>query len=96
MALELARDEAREAAAALDRAELESSRLNTLIGVLLSVSSMEALQSVPNRSLTSLSNLVDEIMPDLIFEADARECKITIRIKAQRPFSVTQTCFDLR
>jgi two-component system sensor histidine kinase CpxA len=79
VALELAREEAPEAASALDRAELESSRLNALIGELLSLSSMEALQTVQNRSMTSLSDLVDAIMPDLNFEAEARECEIVHR-----------------
>jgi two-component system sensor histidine kinase CpxA len=60
----------------VDRAELESSRLNALIGELLSLSSMEALHQVPAPELVCLSDLVDEIMPDLIFEAEARDCKI--------------------
>ncbi len=79
VALELAREEAPEAELPLERAELESSRLNALIGELLSLSSMEALQSAPSRSMTSLSDLVDQIMPDLIFEAEARECEIIHR-----------------
>jgi two-component system sensor histidine kinase CpxA len=58
VALELAREETPDAATALDRAELESSRLNALIGELLSLSSMEALQSVQNRSMISLADLV--------------------------------------
>jgi two-component system, OmpR family, sensor histidine kinase CpxA len=48
VALELAREDAGEAREALDRAELESSRLNTLICELLSFSRMEAAQDVPS------------------------------------------------
>ncbi|HLH04123.1 MAG TPA: ATP-binding protein [Bryobacteraceae bacterium] len=76
VALELAREEAPDAKTSLDRAELESSRLNALIGELLSLSSMEALHNLPTQKRISLADLVDELMPDLTFEAEVRGCKI--------------------
>lgn len=90
VALELAREEAPNAKPALDRAELESSRLNALIGELLSLSSMETLQSLPNRSVVSLADLVDEIMPDLIFEAEARDAEIVHHNRGACPVLVNQ------
>lgn len=79
VALELAREDASEGAAALDRAELESSRLNALISELLSLSLMETTQDVPNKIPLSLVDLIDSLMPDLMFEAEARECRVTHR-----------------
>lgn len=72
VALELAREEAGDVAHALDRAELESSRLNALIGELLSLSLMETIHDVPNSKLVQLGEVVEKLMPDLKFEADAR------------------------
>ena len=70
VALELARDEARpESASALDRAELESRRLNALIGELLSLSQMEALQTSAGRQNVNLGTLIEDLMPDLLYEA---------------------------
>lgn len=80
VALELARDEARpDGAAALDRAELESSRLNALIGELLSLSHMEALQTSAGRQNVNLGSLIEELMPDLLYEAEARGCRLVHR-----------------
>lgn len=77
VALELAREEAGEQAShALDRAELESSRLNALIGELLSLSLMESIDDVPNSKMLQLGELVEKLMPDLQFEAGARNCRV--------------------
>lgn len=76
VALELAREEIGEPIAALDRVELESSRLNTLIGELLSLSLMESIQQVPQSRVLSMGDLVEDLLPDLIFEADARGCQV--------------------
>lgn len=87
VALELARDDASTANEALDRAELESSRLNTLIGELLSLSLMETMEHVPGSRVVSLSDVVDELMPDLMFEAEARHCRVVHRAERDCPVS---------
>lgn len=76
VALELAREEPGEQQEALDRVELESSRLNALIGELLSLSHMETVKDVPQPKRVDLGSLVDDLMPDLLFEADARHCQL--------------------
>ena len=76
VALELAREEAGQSTEALDRAELESNRLNALIGELLSLSLMETLQDVPAARNIDLGSLVENLMPDLVFEAEARRCRV--------------------
>jgi two-component system, OmpR family, sensor histidine kinase CpxA len=77
VALELAREESGDSITALDRAELESSRLNGLIGELLSLSHMESLQDVPQPRTVCLDHVIEELMPDLIFEAEARGCVVS-------------------
>jgi two-component system sensor histidine kinase CpxA len=79
VALELAREDAGETSKPLDRAELESSRLNALIGELLSLSHMETIQDVPNPKTICLGSVVEGLMPDLMFEADARQCRVIHR-----------------
>lgn len=81
VALELAREEVG-SSPALDRAELESSRLNALIGELLSLSNMEILNDVRNPKLVSLAEVVDKLMPDLEFEAQARDCRVNYKCSA--------------
>lgn len=76
VALELAREDAQQDTTALDRAQLESNRLNALIGELLSLSLMETLKDVPNRRTISLLDVVESLMPDLMFEAEARQCHV--------------------
>lgn len=85
VALELAREEAPNAADALDRAELESSRLNALIGELLSLSLMETIQDVPQPRLVLLGELVEGLMPDVTFEADTRECRVIHKQQQECP-----------
>lgn len=75
VALELAREETGGSAAALDRAELESSRLNALIGELLSLSLMETIHDPPGSKLHP-GEVIDKLMPDLQFEAEARGCRV--------------------
>lgn len=76
VALELVREETG-STQALDRAELESSRLNSLIGELLSLSLMENIHDVPNPKSIDLGELIEELMPDLQFEAEARGCRVS-------------------
>jgi len=77
VALELAREDADPTRAAhLDRIERETERLNLLIGQLLSLSSMEALEKVENFEPLSLNKLIDRMIPDSDFEAQQRQCTL--------------------
>jgi two-component system sensor histidine kinase CpxA len=77
VALELAREDAEPTRAAhLDRIERETERLNLLIGQLLSLSSMEALERVENFEPLSLNRLVERIIPDAEYEAQQRQCSL--------------------
>jgi len=77
VALELAREDVDPATAAhLDRIERETERLNQLIGQLLSLSSMEALEKVENFEPLSLNRLIDRMIPDAEYEARQRQCSL--------------------
>ena len=77
VALELAREETDPATAAhLDRIERETERLNQLIGQLLSLSSMEALEKVENFEPLSLNRLIERMIPDAEYEARQRQCTL--------------------
>ncbi len=75
VALELAREEAQPGMETqLDRIERETGRLNSLIGQLLSLSHLESLSRLPDRQEVSLGNLVEELLPDMEYEAQQRNC----------------------
>ncbi len=77
VALELAREDADPAMALyLDRIERETGRLNALIGQLLTLSSMEALEKVENFQKISLNDLIERMIPDAEYEAQQRQCSI--------------------
>jgi two-component system sensor histidine kinase CpxA len=77
VALELAREDAGPAMTAhLERIERETERLNLLIGQLLSLSSMEALEKVEHFKPLSLNRLVARMIPDAEYEARQRQCSV--------------------
>jgi two-component system sensor histidine kinase CpxA len=77
VALELAREDADPATTAhLDRIERETERLNLLIGQLLTLSSMEALEKVENFEPLSLNSLIERMIPDAEYEARQRQCSL--------------------
>jgi two-component system sensor histidine kinase CpxA len=77
VALELAREDADPATAAhLERIERETERLNQLIGQLLTLSSMEALEKVENLKPLSLNRLIERMIPDSEYEAQQRQCSV--------------------
>lgn len=77
VALELAREDSDPATKAhLDRIERETERLNLLIGQLLSLSSMEALEKVENFKPLSLNRLIERMIPDAEYEAQQRQCSL--------------------
>jgi two-component system sensor histidine kinase CpxA len=74
VALELAREDAApEMTAHLNRIERETAKLNQLIGQLLTLSSMEALERTDNFQPVSLLNLIREMIPDAEYEARQRQ-----------------------
>lgn len=83
-ALELAREDADPATAAhLDRIERETERLNALIGQLLSLSSMEALEKVENFEPLSLNRLIERIVPDAEYEAHQSQCSLVFHAEEE-------------
>jgi two-component system sensor histidine kinase CpxA len=77
VALELAREDAApEMTSHLDRIERETEKLNLLIGQLLTLSSMEALERQKNFQPVSLNQLIERMVPDAQFEAQQRQCSV--------------------
>ena len=77
VALELAREEAQPGMEdQLERIERETGRLNALIGQLLSLSHLESTTRLPERLPVSLRCLVKELLPDMEYEAQRRNCRV--------------------
>lgn len=84
VALELAREDADPAMTIhLDRIERETERLNLLIGQLLTLSSMEALEKLHYFEPLSLNSLIERILPDAQFEAQQRPCSVVFHAAAE-------------
>jgi two-component system sensor histidine kinase CpxA len=86
VALELARQRTGpEAQTILDRISLESSRMNELIGSLMTISRLESgagnLKKVP----VELEQIIDEVARDAAFEAQARNCQVEAEIVDELP-----------
>ncbi len=79
VALELARQRSgQEAGESLDRIELESERLNELIGQLLTLSRLESGGENLRWTTVELARLVQEIAEDADYEARSRSRKVTV------------------
>jgi two-component system sensor histidine kinase CpxA len=79
VALELAREDAPAGMSAnLERIEREAGRLNALIGQLLRLSSLEASNAIADSETFSLMHLLEELLPDIEFEARQRACAIKL------------------
>jgi two-component system sensor histidine kinase CpxA len=77
VALELAREDAEPAMTAhLERIQREAERLNLLIGQLLTLSSMEALDRIEKFKPLLLNRMIERLIPDAEFEATQRECAV--------------------
>jgi len=77
VALELARGEAgSKAKSQLERIELEAERLNQLIGQLLTVSRLETWSEALEQSDLQMNALLEGIVTDAAFEAEARGCRV--------------------
>ena len=80
VALELAREDASpDMATQLNRMERESEKLNQLIGQLLTLSSMEAIESADRFAPVSLNQVVAQMIPDAQYEASQRQCSVVLR-----------------
>jgi len=79
VALELARGRAGEAAApALDRIELETERLDELVGGILTLSRLGTAGAPARRDPVDLAELVGEVAADAHFEAEARRVEVEV------------------
>jgi two-component system sensor histidine kinase CpxA len=79
VALELSREDAAPSMGThLDRMEREILRLNQLIGQLLTLSSMEAAESLDKLERISLKKLLEEMTPDATYEAQQRDASVSL------------------
>jgi two-component system sensor histidine kinase CpxA len=62
----------------LDRIERETGRLNSLIGQLLSLSHLESTTRLPDPQPVSLHIVVNELLPDMEYEAQRRNCTVKL------------------
>ena len=84
VALELAREDAEPAMAThLERIQREAERLNLLIGQLLTLSSMEALDRIEKFKPLLLNRMIEHLIPDAEFEARQRECSVAFNADAE-------------
>jgi two-component system, OmpR family, sensor histidine kinase CpxA len=81
VALELARQRSgTEARSALERIDRETSRLNEMIGRLLTIARLEADGQTTEKSPVRLAQLIDEIARDAAFEAQSRHCEVEVTV----------------
>jgi two-component system, OmpR family, sensor histidine kinase CpxA len=86
VALELARQRTGpEAQAILDRISLESSRMNELIGSLMTISRLEGGAGNLKKAPLELEQIIDEVARDAAFEAQARNCQVEAEIVDELP-----------
>jgi two-component system sensor histidine kinase CpxA len=78
VALEWAREEAQPGIEdQLERMETETTRLNALIGQLLSLSHLEATTSLAVKQPFSVAQVVEQLLPDVDYEAKGRNCQVS-------------------
>jgi two-component system sensor histidine kinase CpxA len=84
VALELAREDAGEQMTGhLDRIERESLRLNQLIGQLLTLSSLEAMEGAEHFERVSLNQLIEQMIPDADYEAHQRQSSVAFHADSE-------------
>jgi two-component system, OmpR family, sensor histidine kinase CpxA len=67
-----------EVSTAIARIELETERLNGMVGKLLTLSRMEAGQPLADKEEIELANLLREVVDDADFEARNRNCRVVL------------------
>lgn len=86
VALELARQRTGpEAQETLDRISLESSRMNELIGSLMTISRLESGTGNMRKVPIDLEQVIDEVARDAAFEAQAKNCQVEAEIVDELP-----------
>jgi two-component system sensor histidine kinase CpxA len=86
VALELARQRTGpEAQAVLDRIDLESNRMNELIGSLTTIARLESGVGSIRKQLVELEEVVQEVARDAAFEAQARNTQVECEILDELP-----------
>jgi two-component system, OmpR family, sensor histidine kinase CpxA len=79
LALDLARNDSRhELSPTLDRIEREAERLSNLVGMLLTLSRLEAGESLPESTMVHIPDLLAEISADVEIEAQSRGCSVQL------------------
>ena len=71
----------------LDRIELETERLNTLIGQLLTMARVDSGVGLERRTVFDLAAVVDEVAMDADYEARGRRCVVEVAGARQCPVS---------
>jgi two-component system, OmpR family, sensor histidine kinase CpxA len=95
LALEMERDEAQASSPFLDRMQTETERVNELIGQMLTLSLMESTRELPSRDRVDIGELILSLLPDLEFEATARNCSVRL-VQEERGLFVTGSAELLR
>jgi signal transduction histidine kinase len=86
VALELARQRTGpEAQDILDRISLESSRMNELIGSLMTISRLESGTGNMRKDPIDLEQVIDEVARDAAFEAQTKNCQVEAEIVDELP-----------
>jgi two-component system, OmpR family, sensor histidine kinase CpxA len=86
VALELARQRTgSDAQSILDRISLESSRMNELIGSLMTISRLESGAGSARKIPVDLEQVIDEVARDAAFEAQTRNCQVEAEIVDELP-----------
>lgn len=86
VALELARQRTGpEAHSVLERIELESSRMNELIGSLTTIARLESGNTNSRKVPVHLEEVLEEIARDAAFEAQARNCQVEAEVLDELP-----------
>jgi two-component system sensor histidine kinase CpxA len=86
VALELARQRTGpEAQDILDRISLESSRMNELIGSLMTISRLESGAGNMQKVSIDLEQVIDEVARDAAFEAQTKNCQVEAEIVDELP-----------
>ncbi|MCC6608510.1 MAG: HAMP domain-containing protein [Burkholderiales bacterium] len=78
VAVALARQQPERAATMLDRVERETARLDALVGELLTLSRLEAGVTGAVAEALDLAELLDEVVADARFEAEAAGCTVAL------------------
>lgn len=95
LALEMERDETKTPSPFLDRMEVETERLNELIGQMLTLSLMESTGELSSKERVDIGGLILSLLPNLEFEAAARKCSVRL-VQEARGLSVTGSAELLR